>query len=126
MDSHNESESESDSDYELDTSCLQKLLGKLHDELTESILDMYVITKQLKPDSFTKKRSLTKDAQEIFQRKTASLKDLLDFWMPLWKEEGRIHGRHITLGTEALLLGFMEEAEQDIYDVCKRMCRLFV
>jgi hypothetical protein len=124
MDSHNESES--DSDYELDTSNFQKLLRKLHDELTESILDMYAITKQLKPDSFTKKRVLIKEAQEIFLKKTASLKDLLDFWMPLWKEEGRIHGRHITLGTEALLLGFMEESEQDIYDVCKRMCRLFV
>lgn len=123
MDSQNESGSESDS--ELDTSRFQKLLGKLHDELTESILDMYAITKALKPDSFTKKRVLTKDAQEIFQRKTASLKDLLDFWMPLWKEEGRIHGRHIRLGTEALLLGFMEESKQDVYDVCKRMCRLF-
>ena len=124
MDSQNESES--DSDYELDTSTLQKLLGRLHDELTESILDMYAITRTLKPNSFTKKRVLTKNAQEIFQRKTASLKELLDFWMPLWKDEGRIHGRHIRLGTEALLLGFMEETQQDVYDVCKRMCRLFV
>ena len=124
MDSQNESES--DSDYELDTSSLQKLLGRLHDELTESILDMYAITRTLKPNSFTKKRVLTKNAQEIFQRKTASLKELLDFWMPLWKDEGRIHGRHIRLGTEALLLGFMEETQQDVYDVCKRMCRLFV
>ena len=123
MDSQNESDSDSEG---LDTSTLQKLLGKLKDELTESILDMYVITRALKPDSFTKKRVLTKDAQEIFQRKTASLKELLDFWMPLWKDEGRIHGRHIRLGTEALLLGFMEEDQQDIYDVCKRMCRLFV
>jgi hypothetical protein len=123
MDSQNESDSDSEG---LDTSTLQKLLGKLKDELTESILDMYAITRALKPDSFTKKRVLTKGAQEIFQRKTASLKDLLDFWMPLWKDEGRIHGRHIRLGTEALLLGFMEEDQQDIYDVCKRMCRLFV
>jgi hypothetical protein len=122
MDSENESGSDAEG---LDTSTFQKLLHKLHDELTESILDMYEITKALKPDSFTKKRLLTKDAQDIFQRKTASLKDLLDFWMPLWKEEGRIHGRFIRLGAEALLLGFMEEVQQDIYDVCKRMCRLF-
>jgi hypothetical protein len=80
----------------------------------------------LKPDSYTKKRTLTKSAQSIFQRKTASLKELVDFWMPLWKEEGRIRGRYITLGAEALLLGFMEETEQDVYDVCKRMCRLFI
>ena len=124
MDSHDESDSSSDT--ELDTSTFQKLLGKLHDELTESILDMYEITRALKPDSFIKKRNLTKDAQDIFKRKMASLKDLLDFWMPLWKEEGRIHGRFIRLGTEALLLGFMEESQQDVYDVCKRMCRLFV
>jgi hypothetical protein len=120
-----DSQNESDSDDGLDTGTFQKLLVKLHDELTESILDMYAITKALKPNSFTKKRVLAKEAQAIFQRKTASLKDLLDFWMPLWKDEGRIHGRFIRLGTEALLLGFMEETEQDIYDVCKRMCRLF-
>jgi hypothetical protein len=121
-----DSENESGSDTELDTGTFQKLLHKVYDELTESILDMYAITKQLKPDSFIKKRNLTKDAQEIFKMKTASLKDLLDFWMPLWKEEGRINGRFIKLGTEALLLGFMEESKQDVYDVCKRMCRLFV
>ena len=121
-----ESDSGSDSDCELDTSTFQQLLGRLHGELTESILYMYEVIKALKPDSYTKKRTLTKSAQEIFQRKAASLKDLVDFWMPLWKEEGRIRGRHITLGAEALLLGFMEESQQDVYDVCKRMCRLFV
>jgi hypothetical protein len=125
MDSQNESDYSSSDTEGLDTSAFQKLLHKLHDELTESILDMYALMKQLKPDSFTKKRVLTKDAQDIFKRKMASLKDLLDFWMPLWKEEGRIHGRNIRLGAEALLLGFMEESQQDVYDVCKRMCRLF-
>jgi hypothetical protein len=121
-----ESDYSSDSDSELDTSTFQQLLGRLHGELTESILYMYEVIKALKPDSYTKKRTLTKSAQGIFQRKTASLKELVDFWMPLWKEEGRIRGRYITLGAEALLLGFMEETEQDVYDVCKRMCRLFI
>lgn len=121
-----ESDYSSDSDSELDTSTFQQLLGRLHGELTESILYMYEVIKALKPDSYTKKRTLTKSAQSIFLRKTASLKELVDFWMPLWKEEGRIRGRYITLGAEALLLGFMEETEQDVYDVCKRMCRLFI
>lgn len=128
MDSSSESESnyESDSDSDLDTSKLQDLLYRLHDELTDSITDMYEITKSLKPDSYTKKRLLTKEAQGIFTLERASLKDLLDFWMPLWKDEGRVRGRYITLGAEANLLGFKEELPQDVYDVCKRMCRLFI
>jgi hypothetical protein len=76
-------------------------------------------------DNYRKKRVLTELAQAVLPFKEASLKDLLDFWMPLWKDEGRVSGRQIRLGAEAILLGFDEESVQDLYDVCKRMIRLF-
>lgn len=109
----------------LDTKKLQKLLDGLYDELTEAALEMLDIAKMFKEDSYLKKRFLIQDAQDVLPFTEASLKDLLEFWMPLWKEEGRIHGREICLGAEAILLGFDEESIQDVYDVCKRMIRLF-
>jgi hypothetical protein len=109
----------------LDTKHFQKLLEGLYDDLTDCVIEMVDITKVFKEDSYLKKRVLRKEAQEVLPFHEASLKDLLEFWMPLWKEEGRIHGRQICLGAEAILLGFDEETKQDVYDVCKRMICLF-
>lgn len=100
------------------------LLESLYDDLTECAIDMRELSKVFK-DKYRKKRALTELAQEVLPFKEASLKDLLDFWMPLWKDEGRVNGRQIRLGAEAILLGFDEESVQDLYDVCKRMIRLF-
>lgn len=108
----------------MDTSKLVGLLESLYDDLTECAIDMRQLSKTFK-DNYRKKRVLTQLAQEVFPFKEASLKDLLDFWMPLWKDEGRVSGRQIRLGAEALLLGFDEESVQDLYDVCKRMILLF-
>jgi len=109
----------------MDTRRLVGLLESLYDDLTESAIDMRELSKVFK-DSYRKKRHLTQLAQDVLPFKEASLKDLLDFWMPLWKHEGRVNGRQIRLGAEALLLGFDEESVQDLYDVCKRMILLFV
>ena len=108
----------------MDTRKLVTLLEGLYDDLTECAIDMRNLSKVFK-DSYRKKRALTELAQEVLPFKEASLKDLLDFWMPLWKDEGRVNGRQIRLGAEALLLGFDEESVQDLYDVCKRMILLF-
>ena len=108
----------------MDTSKLVGLLESLYDDLTECAIDMRQLSKTFK-DNYRKKRVLTQLAQEVLPFKEASLKDLLDFWMPLWKDEGRVSGRQIRLGAEALLLGFDEESVQDLYDVCKRMILLF-
>jgi hypothetical protein len=108
----------------MDTRKLVGLLESLYDDLTECAIDMRKLSKSFK-DSYRKKRTLTELAQEVLPFKEASLKDLLDFWMPLWKDEGRVSGRQIRLGAEALLLGFDEESVQDVYDVCKRMILLF-
>ena len=104
---------------------LEILLEKLYDELTDCIIDMKELTKSFKQDAYVKRRVLTEEAQEVLPFKEASLKELLDFWMPLWKDEKRLKGRTIRLGAEAILLGYDEEEECDIYDVCKRMTRLF-
>ena len=108
----------------MDTTKLVGLLESLYDDLTECAIDMRNLSKVFK-DTYRKKRVLTELAQEVLPFKEASLKDLLDFWMPLWKDEGSIHGRNIRLGAEALLLGFDEDSVQDVYDVCKRMILLF-
>jgi len=109
----------------MDTQRLQELLTSIYDELTDCAIDMRELAKVFK-DPYRKKRPLSERAQEVLPFKEASVKDLLDFWMPLWKEEGRINGRHIRLGAEAILLGFDEESVQDLYDVCKRMNYLFM
>lgn len=108
----------------MDTRKLVELLESLYDDLTECAIDMRKLSKVFK-DKYRKKRVLTELAQGVLPFKEASLKDLLDFWMPLWKDEGRVSGRQIRLGAEAILLGFDEESVQDLYDVCKRMIRLF-
>jgi len=108
----------------MDTRKLVGLLESLYDDLTECAIDMRNLSKVFK-DNYRKKRVLTELAQAVLPFKEASLKDLLDFWMPLWKDEGRVSGRQIRLGAEAILLGFDEESVQDLYDVCKRMIRLF-
>ena len=110
----------------MNTEKLQNLLEGLYDELTDCAIEMRELSKVFKLDPYRKKRVLTEKAQEVLPFKEASLKDLLEFWMPLWKEEGRINGRYLRLGAEAILLGFDEEVPQDIYDVCKRMTLLFV
>ena len=110
----------------MDTTRLQYLLETLYDDLTDCAIDMQQLAKVFKVEHYHKKRLLTEKAQEVLPFKESSLKELLEFWMPLWKEEGRINGRQIRLGAEGILLGFDEETLQDVYDVCKRMNRLFV
>ena len=111
----------------MDTDTFQRLLLKLDDELADCMNDIETFTKSLHPDSFKKKRKLIHSARRIFGMKKASLKDLLDFWMPLWKEEGRIKGRYIVLPREeALLFGIEEDYKCDLYELCKMMCQLFV
>jgi hypothetical protein len=110
----------------MDTNIFQTLLLKLDDELADCMNDIETFTKSLHPDSFKKKRKLIHSARRIFGMKKASLKDLLDFWMPLWKEEGRLKGRYIVLPREeALLFGIEEDYKCDLYELCKMMCQLF-
>jgi hypothetical protein len=71
-------------------------------------------------------RELTKEAQEIFNMTEASAKDIIDFWLPLWKDEGRVIGRYVRLGDEAGLLGLKPEKKVDIYDLYDHLDCLFI
>jgi hypothetical protein len=123
------SESSCSDDEPFNTSRLRKILTDLHNDLTESIHTVKSLRKKSKAmrESLIV-RELTKEAQEIFNMTEASAKDIVNFWLPLWKEEGRVSesGRYIRLGEEAAILGLKPEKKVDIYDLYDLLDCLFV
>jgi hypothetical protein len=121
------SSSESSDDEPFNTKRLQKALEGLYDDLTDSMHRMKALRKKSKAiRSSLIVRELTKEAQEIFNMTEASAKDIIDFWIPLWKDEGRVTGRYIRLGEEAALLGLTPEKKVDIYDLYDHLDCLFI
>jgi hypothetical protein len=118
----------SDSDDELfNTKRIQAILIDLFEDLTVSIEKVRNLRKQSKAIRKTLiVRELTQECQEIFKIKEASVQDILDFWIPLWKDEGRISGREIRLGDEARLVGLDPEKKVDIYDLYNLLDCLFI
>jgi len=116
-------ESDSESEEPFNTKRFQSMLESLYDEITDSIYEMKSLRKKMKKGVYP----LTKEAQDIFKRKEASVQDLLDFWIPLWKDEGRIshNGSMIRLGEEARMIREKPETLINIYDLCKAMHLLF-
>jgi hypothetical protein len=112
----------------METDKLQSLLHSLYDDLTDSAKQSQKLAKSLREHSYRKKRRLTPEAAEIFEMRSASIRDIVNFWLPLWTDEKRVlnSGRTIRLGEEAPLLGEAPETELDIYDLCKRMYSLFI
>jgi hypothetical protein len=111
------------------TKRLQKALECLYDDITDSIHRVKSLRKKSKAvRSSLIVRELTKEAQEIFNMTDASSKDIIDFWLPLWKDEGRVSdsGRYIRLGEEAALLGLEPEKKIDLYDLYDRLDCLFI
>lgn len=119
-----ESEGSEGSDASFDTSKLQLLLENLYDDITDSVHELKNLRKKVK--GMNQIYRLKKEAQRIFKRKDASVQDILDFWLPLWKAEGRITQRGIRLGEEAILLNETPEAEISPYDLCKAIGSLFL
>lgn len=123
------SSSESSDDEPFNTRRLRKILTDLHDDLTESIHTVKSLRKKSKAmrESLIV-RELTKEAQEIFNMTEASTKDIINFWLPLWKEEGRVSesGRYIRLGEEAAILGLKPEKKVDIYELYDLLDCLFI
>jgi len=121
------SSSESSDEESFNTKRLQKALEGLYDVLTDSMHRMKALRKKSKAiRSSLIVRELTKEAQEIFNMTEASAKDIIDFWIPLWKDEGRVTGRYIRLGEEAALLGLTPEKKVDIYDLYDHLDCLFI
>jgi hypothetical protein len=123
------SESSCSDDEPFNTSRLRQILTNLHNDLTESIHTVKSLRKKSKAmrESLIV-RELTKEAQEIFNMTEASAKDIVNFWLPLWKEEERVSesGRYIRLGEEAAILGLKPEKKVDIYDLYDLLDCLFV
>jgi len=120
------SESASEDEH-FNTKRLQKALEGLYDDLTDSIYKMKSLRKKSKAiRSSLTVRELKKESQEIFNMTDASAKDIIDFWLPLWKDEGRISGRFIRLGEEAVLLGLEPEKKVDLYDLYDHLDCLFI
>lgn len=123
------SESSDGSSEPFNTRRLQNILIGLHNDLTDSIHRVRKLRKKSKTISNSLiVRELRKDAREIFNMTEASAKDIIDFWLPLWKDEGRVSnsGRFIRLGEEASLLGLKAEKKVDIYDLYDHLECLFV
>jgi hypothetical protein len=112
------------SDTPFDTSKLQLLLENLYDDITDSVHELKNLRKKVK--GMNQIYRLKKEAQRIFKRKDASVQEILDFWLPLWKAECRITHGGIRLGEEALLLNETPEAEISTYDLCKAIGSLFI
>ena len=111
------------------TKRLQGLLRDLHADLTESIHHLKTIKKQTRAEnSYKVQRVLKREHRDIFNTKYASIEDIVEFWMPLWQDEGRVYenGRKIRLGEEARLIDLPPEKKVDIYDLYIKMEQLFV
>lgn len=116
-------------DESFDTTRLQSILATLYDDLTESVNKVRLLRKKVRTSvPLNHERDLTKEAAKIFKRKRGTIKDLVDFWLPLWKDENRItkNGRIVRLGEEAPLLGLEPEREVDIYDLYNLLDGLFI
>lgn len=122
-------EDQSQDNQPFDTKRLQGLLSDLHADLTESINHLKTIKKQARAEnSYKVQRVLKREHREIFNTKYASIEDIVEFWMPLWQDEGRVYenGRKIRLGEEARLIDLPPEKKVDIYDLYIKMEELFV
>jgi hypothetical protein len=121
------SSSEGSEEEPFNTRRLQAALGDLYDDLTDSIYRVKSLRKKSKAIRQSLiVRELTREAREIFHMSEASAKDILDFWLPLWKDEGRVSGRFIRLGEEAALLNLKPEKKVDMYDLYDHLDCLFV
>jgi uncharacterized metal-binding protein len=106
-----------------------KLLKIMYNELTETAADSIILYKSVKKtkNEYLLRHPLIPEAAAALSINSASLKEILDIWLPTWKSEGRIGiaGRTIRLGKEAKILGEEPEVIMDVYDVCTRITALF-
>jgi len=123
--------SSSEDEEAIDMKPFRKRLQALYDVTTETIERLDTLKKKAEAQQsftqlYTKQRTLRSSARAALNRDTASIKDLVDHWIPTWKDS-RLSpsGKRIRLGTEALLLGFLPEQEIDVYSLLVALNRLF-
>lgn len=123
------SEEEEHEPVNMSTRKMQAILLGLHENLTEAIDHLKTFRQYTKCEhSYKVQRVLTKENRKIFHTKYASIEDVIEFWMPLWEDEGRVseNGRYIRLGEEATLIGEQPEKKIDVYDLYVKLEVLFV
>jgi len=122
-------DSDSGSEIEFSMRPFIKLLKIMYNELTETAADSIILYKSVKKtkNEYLLRHPLIPEAAAALSINSASLKEILDIWLPTWKSEGRIGiaGRTIRLGKEAKILGEEPEVIMDVYDVCTRITALF-
>ena len=122
-------DSDSGSDIEFSIRPFIKVLKNMYNELTETAADSMSLYKTVKKskNEYLLRHPLKPEAAAALSLNSASLKEILDLWLPTWKSEGRIGiaGRTIRLGEEAKILGEEPEIVMDVYDVCIRITALF-
>jgi len=108
----------------------RKKLENLYEELTHTVQRADEFSREVKHyrDIYTEEHDIIPSARKVLGMKRSSVKGLVDFWMPLWKEEGRIseNGKEICLGVEAQLLGLEKDEIVDIYRLYRKMLKLLV
>jgi hypothetical protein len=124
--------SSEDDEEAIDMKPFRKRLQALYDLTTKTIEKLDTVKKKVEAQQlpfihfYTHQRRLRSFAREALNRDTASLKDLVDHWIPEWKDS-RLSpsGKRIRLGIEALLLGFLPEQEVDVYSLLVALNGLF-
>ena len=115
---------------DLEISALRKKLEAVLDEVGVLTEHTYELARSLRTPikPYTHTFTLIPAAQKVLKRKTASLKDLTQFFLATWKAEGRlgVSGRTVRIGLEAELLGLGPEQEVDVYTVCERLSTLLI
>lgn len=95
-------------------------------ELDEAIERANTLARTLR-DPYRDTHPLNRAARKYFQLSHASLKELVDIMLPIWKSENRLSasGRTIKLGEEAFLFAMKEGDSIDVYDLYEAMQALF-
>lgn len=100
-------------------------LRKRLSEMLSEVNDMIEEVQEHEP-LYTKIFPVKKEYVDALGMKSGSLSDILQVFLPKWKEKGRIHkgGRIIYIGKEGKLLGLPVHKEVDVYVLCNKMLEL--
>jgi hypothetical protein len=124
--------SESDSDSESGPSLLSSKLQVLHNELTNLTAKTYRIYKTAKEirksNLYKHPFPLKAKAAKYFHADCLSTEQILQTWIPIWKQENRlgVSGKTVVLNEkEASLLHLPHGEQVCVYTVCKQLVGLF-
>jgi hypothetical protein len=115
------SDGEGEDDYVNSIRNLRKRLTAMLEEIDDIVFELQK-SEPLYDKVFPVKRHLVKH----LGMKTASLSQLLDKYIPIWKKGGKITrgGRRIHIGEEGKYMQIPVNSEVDVYVLCNHMLRM--